>query len=144
MFGQLQDTPQHTLTDIQRAARFFYLQQHCFGGKVDGQHWGYAPSAPPVNLSRIEEKLSAAHLRLAGAYIENDDWLKVLKRYDRPDTLFYLDPPYWQTEGYGVDFPWVEYGTSAIPCRAKAILSHKDHPDIRTLLADFDIEEALL
>lgn len=30
-------TRSETLTDIQRDARFFYLQQHAFGGKVSGQ-----------------------------------------------------------------------------------------------------------
>ena len=30
-------TRPETLTDIQRAARFFYLQHHAFGGKVSGQ-----------------------------------------------------------------------------------------------------------
>lgn len=55
-----------TLTDIQRAARFFYLQQLAFGGKVEGQTYGTATTAPTVNLLRIEETLSAAHLRLAG------------------------------------------------------------------------------
>ena len=30
------------------------------------------------------------------------DWLAIISRYDRPDTLFYLDPPYWGGEGdYG-------------------------------------------
>ena len=73
VFKWLPDTPPHTLTDLQRAARFFYLQQHAFGGKVDGQSWGTATTAPPLNLLRIEENLSAAHLRLSGAYIENLD-----------------------------------------------------------------------
>ena len=65
VFKWLQVTPSHTLIDIQRAARFFYLQKHAFGGKVDGQSWGTATTAPPVKLLRIEENLSAAHLRLA-------------------------------------------------------------------------------
>ena len=59
MFKWLQDTPSETLTDLQRAAKFFYLQHHCFGGKVDGQSYGTATTAPPVNLLRIEEQLSA-------------------------------------------------------------------------------------
>lgn len=144
VFEWLKETPPHTLTDIQRAARFFYLQQHCFGGKVDGQNWGFAPSAPPLNLLRIEEKLSAAHLRLSSTYIENDDWHKVFTRFDRPDTLFYLDPPYWQTEGYGVGFGWEQYEKIAEAMRTmqgKAILSHNDHPDIRALFGEFEIEE---
>jgi len=36
VFKWLQDTPPRVLTDIQRAARFYYLQQNCFGGKVQG------------------------------------------------------------------------------------------------------------
>lgn len=37
VFRWLSDTPPDTLTDIQRAARFYYLQQNCFGGRVDGR-----------------------------------------------------------------------------------------------------------
>jgi DNA adenine methylase len=31
---------------------------------------------------------------LRQAFIENDDAIKVIKRYDQPHTLFYVDPPY--------------------------------------------------
>lgn len=55
-----------TLTDIQRAARFFYLQQLCFGAKPTGRTFGVRATTPPtLNLLRLEEKLSEAHLRLA-------------------------------------------------------------------------------
>lgn len=143
VFKWLQDTPPETLTDIQRAARFFYLQQHAFGGKVDGQNWGTATTAPPVNLLRIEENLSAAHLRLAGAFIENLDWHKLMLKYDRPHTFFYLDPPYWETEGYGVDFGIEQYERMAALLKnisGKAIISLNDHPDIRRIFADFEID----
>ena len=103
VFKWLQDTPSQTLTDIQRAARFFYLQHQAFGGRVQGQSWGTATTAPAVNLLRIEEQLSAAHLRLASAYIEHLDWKDCIKRYDRPHSFFYMDPPYWQV----ISFPSV-------------------------------------
>jgi DNA adenine methylase len=144
VFKWLQETPAHVLTDIQRAARFFYLQQHAFGGKVSGQTWGTATTAPPINLLRIEENLSAAHLRLASAYIENMDWAKCIERYDRPHTLFYLDPPYLETEGYGVDFPLGEYERMADlmgRIKGKAILSINDHPDIRRIFGNFQMDE---
>jgi len=145
VFKWLQDTPPHTLTDIQRAARFFYLQQQAFGGKVEGQTWGTATTAPAINLLRIEENLSAAHLRLAQAYIENLDWAACIERYDRPHTFFYLDPPYWETEGYGVDFGLEQYEKMAEMLRGlkgKAIVSLNDHPDIRRVFAGFHIETA--
>lgn len=143
LFKWLQDTPPDTLTDIQRAARFFYLQQHAFGGKVEGQNWGTATTAPPVNLLRIEEKLSEAHLRLAGSFIENLDWAACVARYDRPHTFFYMDPPYWQTEGYGVDFGIEQYEKMAGIMRnlkGKAIVSLNDHPDVRRIFAEFQME----
>ena len=143
VFKWHQATPPDTLTDIQRAVRFFYLQQHAFGGKVDGQNWGTATTQPPVNLLRIEENLSAAHLRLSGTYIENMDWYKLMERYDRANTLFYLDPPYWETEGYGVYFPLQEYEKMAellSRLKGKAIISLNDHPEIRRIFARFQMD----
>ena len=128
---------------MQRAARFYYLQHQCFGGKIQSQSWGTDTHAPPVNLLRIEEQLSAAHLRLAGTYVERLDWRECIKRYDRAHTFFYLDPPYWQTEGYGVPFPFAEYQAMAEVLRGlkgKAILSINDHPDIRAVFAGLHTE----
>ena len=143
VFKWLQDTPPETLTDVQRAARFYYLQHQAFGGKVDGQTWGTATTAPPVNLLRIEEQLSAAHLRLANTYVERLDWQECIRRYDRPHTFFYMDPPYWQTEGYGVPFAWAEYEAMAAVLRGikgKAMVSINDHPDIRACFDGFHME----
>ncbi len=133
-----------TLTDIQRAARFYYLQKNCFGGKVSGQTFGTAASSPPrFNLLRIEEDLSSAHLRLCRALIENLPWDKVITKYDRPETLFYMDPPYWQTEGYGVDFGLEQYTLMASLMRSmkgKAIVSVNDHPAMREAFADLSMK----
>jgi DNA adenine methylase len=69
VFEWLKDTIPETLTDIQRAARFYYLQKSCFGSKLEGQTFGTATTTPPgLNLLRIEEELSAAHLRLANTF----------------------------------------------------------------------------
>lgn len=143
VFRWLQDTQPATLTDIQRAARFYYLQHTCFGGKVQGQTWGTATTAPPVNLLRIEQDLSDAHLRLASTYVEHLPWRQCMERYDREHTFFYLDPPYWQTEGYGVPFAFSEYEQLAEVMRGlkgKAMLSINDHPQIRECFAGFHTE----
>lgn len=129
-----------TLTDIQRAARFYYLQQHAFGGRVDGQSFGTATTGPAINLCRIEERLSAAWMRMAGTYIENLPWQDLVKRYDREHSFFYCDPPYWQTEGYGVEFGFEHYEQLAEfmrSCKGKVMVSINDHPDIRRVFAGF-------
>jgi len=46
IFEWQQMTRPETLTDIQRAARFFYLQQHAFGGKVYSGSRRISP--PPI------------------------------------------------------------------------------------------------
>lgn len=134
-----------TLTDIQRAARFYYLQRNAFGGRVDGQSFGYATTSPPrLNLLRIEEELSAAHLRLSPVYIENLPWTECVARYDRAHSLFYCDPPYWQTEGYGVDFGFEHYVDMARLMGSIAgtmIVSINDHPDIRECFKAFPMRE---
>lgn len=138
IFKWQQMTQPETLTDIQRAARFYFLQQHAFGGKVDGQTFGTATTGSPINLCRIEENLSAAHLRLAGTYVENLAWRECARRYDRAHTFLYMDPPYWQTEGYGVDFDFQNYLDMAEFMRSskgKVMVSINDHPDIRRAFA---------
>lgn len=141
IFKWLQATPTETLTDIQRAARFYYLQKTAFGAKAENQTFGtMTTSAPRLNLLRLEEELSAAHLRLSRTLIEHLDWKSCIQRYDRPHTLFYADPPYWQTQGYGVPFPFDEYVALAEimrQCRGQFVLSINDHPAIREVFQDF-------
>lgn len=105
--------------------------------------WTATTAPPGLNLLRIEEELSAAHLRLAGAYIERLNWSECVERYDRPHTLFYLDPPYYETRGYGVEFPFDEYERIAETLRkikGRAIVSVNDHPDIRRAFEGFHTE----
>lgn len=135
IYKWLQDMPEETLTDIQRAARFYYLQKQSFGGKVADHTFGTSTtSAPRFNLLRIEEELSMAHLRLSRTLIEHLDWHQCIERYDRPHTLFYCDPPYWGTEGYGVEFGLENYNHMAELARStkgKVIISVNDIPEMR-------------
>ncbi|EGH15701.1 prophage PSPPH02, putative adenine modification methytransferase [Pseudomonas savastanoi pv. glycinea str. race 4] len=132
-------TRSETLTDIQCAARFFYLQHHAFAGKVSGQTFGTATTSPAINQLRFEENLSAAWQR----YLENLQWIECAERYDRPHTLHYMDPSYWQTAGYGVDFPFENYERMADfmrRCKGKVMVSINDHPDIMRVFEGFHFE----
>ncbi|SDF72491.1 DNA adenine methylase [Onishia taeanensis] len=138
----LQVTPPETLTDVQRAARFLYLQKLAFGGKVNGQSFGSdTTSRPRFNLFSLEHDLSEAHMRLAEATLEHLSWERAIAKYARPHTLFYCDPPYWKTEGYGVEFGFEHYERLAelmATVKGKILVSINDHPDIRRVFAGFD------
>ncbi|MBI2382349.1 MAG: DNA adenine methylase [Gammaproteobacteria bacterium] len=144
IFEWNQMTNPKTLTDIQRAVRFYFLQKNAFGGKVESQSFGTATTAPPrLNLLRLEEDLSNAHLRLSRAYIENLNWAECITKYDREHTLFYCDPPYWATEGYGVDFGLDQYSRMAELARTvkgKMLISVNDIPEMRAAFAGLSME----
>lgn len=141
MFKWAQLQHPDTLTDIQRAARFYYLQRLAWGGKASGQTLGTDKRRPNrINLLRLEEDLSEAHLRLHRVVVENLPWQACVAKYDSSETLFFFDPPYWQTEGYGGDFGMSEYEQLASVMAAlqgRAILTINDHPDMRRVFDGF-------
>lgn len=104
-FDRLNALPSDRLTDLQRAARFLYLQRLAFGGKVKGRGFGVdAANTARFNVSRLEPMLADIHERLAGVVIEQLPYGDFIRRYDRAGALFYLDPPYWGCEtDYGQD-----------------------------------------
>ena len=60
-----------TLTDLERAARFLYLQRTAFGGKVVGQNFGVSVSNPRrFDVTKLASMLERVHERLAGVVIE--------------------------------------------------------------------------
>lgn len=136
------------LTDIQRAARYYYLQRHSFGGKVRGRTFGTAPMRRPrINFLRIEEELSEIYLRLTTVTIENLSWADFIKRYDRPGTFFYLDPPYWKAPVYQHNLELDDYRSMAeilTGIKAKFILSINDRPEIRKIFEAFKIKPVTL
>lgn len=145
-FEKLQRQDPATLTDLQRSARFLYLQRLAFGGKVRGRHFGVNPAGPArFDVTKIGPMIEAAHERLAGVVIERLPWSEFIARYDRPGTLFYLDPPYYGCErdyGDGM-FDRSEFARMAEQLRGtrgRFLLSLNDHPDVREIFAGFTIE----
>lgn len=136
------------MTDIQRAARYYYLQRLCFGGRVKGRTFGATPmDRPRINLLRMEEELSEVHLRLARVAIENLPWNDFIKRYDRKKTFFYLDPPYYKAPFYQHNLELNDYKEMAEileGIKADFILSINDHPEIRKIFKGFNIKPVQL
>jgi DNA adenine methylase len=91
----------------------------------------------------LEEDLSRAHLRLARTFIEHLSWQECVSKYDRPHTLFYCDPPYWGTEGYGVELGLEQYdeiGALARSIAGKMIISVNDISEMRSAFAGVTME----
>lgn len=146
-FDRFLATPADTLTDIQRSARFYYLAKCAFGARINKPTFGIAASgAPRLNLRRLEEDLSEAHLRLSRVFIESRPYQDVIERFDKPETFFYIDPPYWGCEGdYGKDlFSRDDFTRLAdlLGCvKGKFILSLNDTPGVREVFANFRLEK---
>jgi DNA adenine methylase len=137
------------LTDIQKAARYYYVQRLAFGGKVNHRSYGgqIDRAVPRINLLRIEEEMSAVHLRLAHVRIENLPALELIKRYDRPDTFFYCDPPYHGHPDYKHNMASKDYEKIAKllgSIQGKFILSINDNPEMREVFKAFNVKPVSL
>lgn len=145
-FERLARTDPATLTDLERAARFLYLQRTTFGGKVAGRSFGVDSKASArFNLTQIAPVLEAVHERLAGVVIECLPWDGFIARYDRAGALFYIDPPYWGSEddyGKGMFEPadFERLAVALRDLRGQFLLSINDTPETRALFAAFALE----
>lgn len=146
-FDRLRALPGDRLTDLQRAARFLYLQRLSFGGKVSGRSFGVDRRTPGrFDVTKLEPILAELHERLAGVVVEQLPFADLIRRYDGAETLFYLDPPYWGCESdYGADvFDRADFERLAeqlAEIAGRFILSLNDTPGVRQVFARFAIQE---
>ncbi len=146
-FDRLMAVNPETLTDMQRAARFLYLQKTAFGGKVTGRNFGVSHHrSGRMDVTRLARQLEDLHDRLAGVIVERLHYAAFLARYDTPTTLFYIDPPYWGSEGdYGKDlFGREDFDVLVAALRqlkGRFILSINDVPETRLMFAGFQFVE---
>lgn len=125
------------LTDIQRAARFFVLIKESFG--TDCQSFGVRAK----DLAKAADYLKEVSKRLRMVVIEHLDFERILKTYDRPDALFYLDPPYFHAEkyyasGFGKE-DHARLHDALGRVKGRFILSYNDCEEARELYKDYNI-----
>ncbi len=143
-FERFKKESPETLTDIQRAVRFYYLVRNGYASRLPNPSFSVGPTRRPgLNLLRIEEDLSAAHIRLSRVYIENMHYQKLIERFDRKHTFFYIDPPYFGCEndyGKGLfsrqDFDNLKDLLNGI--KGRFIMSINNTPEIRKLFRGFN------
>ena len=133
------------LTDLQRAVRFLYVQRLSFGGKVSGRVFGVDATSPArFDVGKLEPMLADVHDRLQSVVIERLPYAHFIRRYDREVALFYLDPPYWQSEHYygrdafsRADFAALADQLAAI--KGRFLMSLNDNEGVRETFGAFQI-----
>lgn len=129
------------LSDLQRAARYLYLIRCSFGSNRNS----FATATK--RICNIIDALPAYKERLKEVIIENRDFENLIKTYDRPSALFYIDPPYVESEGY-YNKKYVSFNkddhlrlNSVLKgIKGRFILSYNDCDFIRDLYKDYNIK----
>lgn len=130
------------LTDIQKAARSFFIMKVAFGGLGGTSHpdFGYGTTGRARFSRTMFTAIRRCHKRLDGVYIENLDFEDCLRRYDRPHTVFYCDPPYLNVGGYKEQFRPEDHDRLAAilkTIKGKFLLTINNHPKIRALYKNY-------
>lgn len=126
------------LTDIQRAARYLYIIKNSFGSTKSSF------ATAPKGTYNIIDRLPQYRNRLSKVIIESRDFEEIIKVYDRSKAIFYLDPPYVDTEKYytGASFTTDDHkrlNGILKGIKGRFILSYNDCDFIRKLYKDFNI-----
>ncbi|MBA2680374.1 MAG: DNA adenine methylase [Ktedonobacteraceae bacterium] len=143
-FDMLRKTPAETLTDVQRAARFVYLQKLAYAGRVRAQTYaGHVVQKPSYRAENLPDVIAATHARLNNVQLESLPYERILEVYDRRETFFYLDPPYWGKPFYHFNFEAEDFRVLAERLRGvqgRFILSLNDVPEVRQIFSTFTIK----
>lgn len=123
------------LTDIQRAARYYYIIRISYG--ADRHSYGCSKKT----LDPIDD-LPEIQRRLKKVVIENRDFEAILKAYDSAGSFFYLDPPYFKAEHFYMGFASEDHqrlydGLKRV--RGKWLLSYNNAPEIKNLYKEYNI-----
>lgn len=123
---------QAVLPDVRRAAYYYALIRYSYAAGTST--FGSQPHAMWNNFPLIE---SAAG-RLQKVVIENKDCVKLIRQYDRPESFFYCDPPYYNADQYyeavsADGFDHAGLADALLRIKGKFLLSYNDCPEIRAL-----------
>ena len=121
---------------VRRAADYFKLVRYSFSGGAK------AFAGRPCDIRRFFHLIWECSRRLKDVVIENKDFEELIGQYDRENTFFYCDPPYFEAECYEVEFPredHVRLHDALARCKGLVMVSYNYCPFICELYQDFFI-----
>lgn len=124
---------------LERAVRFFYLNRSGIvrgnGPGSENTGWRHSTSSnsnPAIGYQSACKGIDTFARRMRGVMIEHADFRKIIEKYDSPNTLFYVDPPYIGREKqYAGGFEESDHRDLAHllnQIKGKAIVSYYDDP----------------
>ena len=123
--------------DVRRAAMFLKLLRYSYSSSCKSF------ASQPFDIRKLFWLIKELENRMANVVVENQDFETLIKHYDRPDSFFYADPPYFSSEGmYEVGFGWddhVRLRDTLKGIKGKFLLSYNDCPEIRELYEGFSL-----
>lgn len=123
--------------DVRRAAMFLKLLRYSYSSGCKSF------ASQPFDIRKLFELIKQLENRMANVVVENQDFETLIKHYDRQDTFFYADPPYFSTEDmYAVGFNWndhVRLKDTLSKIQGKFLLSYNDCPEIKELYKGFSM-----
>ena len=123
--------------DVRRAAMFLKLLRYSYSSGCKSF------ASQPFDIRKLFELIKQLENRMANVVVENQDFETLIKHYDRQDTFFYADPPYFSTEDmYAVGFNWNDHmrlKDTLSKIQGKFLLSYNDCPEIRELYKGFSM-----
>lgn len=135
------------LSDVEHAISFALHKIQSFS--AGGSTWAYRVSGErPFSGKWLPflKRMELINARLKKVQIECLDFEKIIRKYDSPNTLFYLDPPYLDHENYyktkKVDFTQNDHERLAQilkQIKGKFALSYYDHGFVRSHYKGFKI-----
>lgn len=142
IFEEYKNCTLEYLTEIHRAVRFLYLITQSFAGK--GNHYGYGTNTRPSPQIFYKNVLNELKERLRNTYVENLSFEKIIDKYDRENSFFFADPPYWETAGYENAFGEEEHlllRDKLKNIKGKFLVTINDHQKVREWYKGFNIKE---
>lgn len=97
LFIYYKDTWKDIRDPVERAARWYYMLHFSFASQ--GRNFGRSTSGTNILANKWESRIpliTAVSKRLARVLIENQDAFQILNDFDDADSVFYLDPPYYE------------------------------------------------
>ena len=148
-FNEFSKAAPETLTELERAVRFLYMQRVGFGGATVNKSYQISlERTAQFNAYKISKIVNNIHKRLSTVSLECLPFQDFIARYDRKETLFYLDPPYFGGEnmyGKGLfrreDFSILS--NVLLNLKGRFILSLNDVPEIRETFKEFNIQDVV-